>query len=162
MSTALDILGVVGTAASLGGAYLAFREARKSKNAAKVAEAARDGVLQIQSGLRLAQVWADGQRAQEVSRALLTVPTKPLRGTSYDKMLTELQTHADLLQQSTHLILKDDRDAYTRTLKTLTSALENMRSIDPQHADYRNRSMELHSSLVSCSATIRRHMDSAT
>lgn len=161
LSTALDLFGILGTIASLVGAYISFAEAKKSKTAAKAAEDARDGALRLRANLSLAQVWADGQQAQKKSLTLLQMGARPPRGVSYGKLLSDVQIYADALKQNEHLVAENDRRAYSNALKTLVSSLDILRGMTPQNAHYSTRTREAHSSLVHCCGILKKHIDFA-
>ncbi len=127
---AINSIGILGTIASLVGAYLSIRSEKKARNSATLAEKARDQVIHKQQTTSLVTVLNESKRVQKIFFKYSLAPNdrQSVLGVDFDKDANELQVIITLFNESRGIITSGtelDADSVYHELNTLLKGFTN-------------------------------------
>lgn len=158
--TGLEIVGVVGTVASVGGAVVAWWQAAKATTAAQAAKDAKAALLQRSAELSLSALHNEGCQARETTRALIS-GSRALRGFNTKELLARVHQYSDHIDECVHHAPPQEKAVLEKASLRIRSLLQELKSgqgtdrSEPPEA-------ELHRVVASSVATIRRTIDQGT
>ena len=161
--SALDYLSVASAVATFVGTWIAIREARRAKTAAKAAEGARDQILILRANLQLATVLTAVQTTQQSSRSLLAPARMETRGKALSQSIDALQKQADQLGECEHLFSDAERRRdFTNSLARIRAALTSIHQAGFDQEKISLQARDVHDGLTSIASLIRKQLDTAT
>ena len=119
------IIGIVGSVASIYGAYLAIKAKNKAKISAELAENAKNQVIKKQSTTHLVEIFYQAKRVQQNYAKYSITQDKGLIGAEFEKDAEVLQAFIFLFNEKRALI-EGSTDIKTGiTYMTLNKLLDN-------------------------------------
>ena len=122
----IDYIGIAGTIASIVGAYISIKEARKAKKSSQIAEAIRNAISSEQKKINLTKFHLELKEFMAIS-INLTAPSntsKKISGVNYDKSIKQLREFNDKLKENMHYF----KESNIGNINTLSEKLETLLS----------------------------------
>lgn len=127
------IVGVLGSIASIYGAYLSIKAKNEAKDSAELAEAAKNQVLKKQTTTHLVEILSEAKRAQLTFGKYSITQNKSLIGAEFEKDAKIIQSftftfneHRALLEESTEI----ETESTYKTLNELLDEFMTHRAAD--------------------------------
>ncbi len=125
----MDVMGIlvtiIGTIASLFGAYIAFNEAKKAKSSAEKAEEMRNAIATEQRKISLSELLTETKKIMTVTIKMATSanPEKKLSGLNYQKSIDQVRKYIDVLKENSHYISYEKRKEVEQEYTTIETKL---------------------------------------
>ena len=125
MDIIIVIIGILGSFASIYGAYVSIKAKNEAQTSAKLAESAKNQVLKKQTTTHLAEILYQAKRVQQSFGKYSITQNKSLIGAEFEKDAEILQAYIFLFNENRALIEKSTEIETESTYKTLNESLDN-------------------------------------
>jgi hypothetical protein len=121
----INAVGIIGTVASLLGAYLSIKAKIAAKSSAEIAESAKNQVLKKQKTTNLSEILFEAKRVQQSFRKYSITQNKSLIGAEFEKDAEVLQTFIFSFNENRALLEASTEIETDSAYKTLNEQLDN-------------------------------------
>lgn|SRR5690554_26941 len=118
-------IGVLGSFASIYGAYLSIKAKNEARTSAELAESAKNQVLKKQTTTHLAEILYQAKRVQQSFGKYSITQNKSLIGAEFEKDAEILQSYIFVFNENRALIENSTEIETDSTYKTLNESLDN-------------------------------------
>ncbi len=124
-------IGVLGSFASIYGAYLSIKAKNEARTSAELAESAKNQVLKKQTTTHLAEILYQTKRVQQSFGKYSITQNKSLIGAEFEKDAEILQAYIFVFNENRALIENSTEIETESTYKTLNESLDNFTNHRP-------------------------------
>lgn len=125
MEIIFTIIGVIGSLASLYGAYISIQAKKEAKSSAELAESAKNQILRKQKTTNLAEILFDAKRVQQSFGKYSITQNKSLIGAEFEKDAVALQSYIFVFNENRALLENSTEIETESTYRTLNELLES-------------------------------------
>lgn len=125
MDIIIVTIGVLGSIASIYGAYLSIKAKNEARTSAELAESAKNQVLKKQTTTHLAEILYQAKRVQQSFGKYSITQNKSLIGAEFEKDAEVLQAYIFVFNENRALIENSTEIETESTYKTLNESLDN-------------------------------------